>query len=317
MAVSPVVFAPRGEDVVLPCSFTHPEQQSYSGEITLKWLARESNAKPFFVCSVRNDSIQGKYGCAESQLKYSLKGDLRRGELSLLIRRLQLGDNGTFFCRVELQGFRKFIQKETQLYVTVQPQIPSLSVVEPGSGSDGTPRRLQCEVEGHPLPSITWLSASGRPMEDLEVKNSQTGPAWVLSSVPYLQEDVLTCRVESWLGAAERRYPAVDSKTLIVSLSVSGLIVLLLLLLCTGLIVYRRSRARAATSPIYENVETVENHHLQVSDRPVGGNVELQLVYSAVSLTHATSSQHARVRSPVCQPVEPAVFYSPVNVRSE
>ncbi|KAK5921658.1 hypothetical protein CgunFtcFv8_019005 [Champsocephalus gunnari] len=205
MAVSPVVFVPRGEDVVLPCSFTHPRQQHYSGRVTLKRLAREPNALPFLACSVRNESMEGKRGCAESELKYSMYGDLRRRELSLLIRRVQLGDNGTFFCRVELHGLGQYIQRETQLYVTVQPQILNVSVVEPGS--DGAPRRLQCEVEGQPLPNVTWLSASGTPMQDLEVKNQQSGPARLLSSVPYLQE-VLSCRAESRLGVAERRHPA-------------------------------------------------------------------------------------------------------------
>ncbi|XP_034073825.1 sialic acid-binding Ig-like lectin 15 [Gymnodraco acuticeps] len=205
MAVSPVVFVPRGEDVVLPCSFTHPRQQRYSGMITLKWLARESNALPFLTCSVRNESMEGQHSCAVSEFKYSTYGDLRRGELSLLIRRVQLGDNGTFFCRVELDRVLQYIQKETQLYVTVQPQILNMSVVEPGS--DGAPRRLQCEVEGQPMPNVTWLSASGTPMQDLDVKNQQSGPARLLSSVPYLQE-VLSCRAESRLGVAERRHPA-------------------------------------------------------------------------------------------------------------
>ncbi|KAF3839029.1 hypothetical protein F7725_017746, partial [Dissostichus mawsoni] len=219
-------LCPQRRRCGLPCSFTHPRQQHYSGMITLKWLARESNALHFFTCSVRNDSMEGKHGCAESHLKYSTYGDLRRGELSLLIRRVQLGDNGTFFCRVELEGYRQYFQKETQLYVTVQPQILNMSVVEPGS--DGAPRRLQCEVEGQPLPNVTWLSASGTPMQDLEVKNLHSGPARLLSSVPYLQE-VLSCRAESRLGAAERRHPAAHSTTLIISVSVSGLIVLLLL----------------------------------------------------------------------------------------
>ncbi|XP_034073828.1 sialic acid-binding Ig-like lectin 15 [Gymnodraco acuticeps] len=310
MAVSPVVFVPRGEDVVLPCSFTHPRQQRYSGMITLKWLARESNALPFLTCSVRNESMEGKHGCAESELKYSTYGDLRRGELSLLIRRVQLGDNGTFFCRVELDRVLQYIQKETQLYVTVQPQILNMSVVEPGS--DGAPRRLQCEVEGQPLPNVTWLSASGTPMRDLDVKNQQSGPARLLSSVPYLQE-VLSCRAESRLGVAERRHPATHSTTLIISVIVSGLIVLLLL--GTGCIAYRRNRARAAASPIYENAETVENHRLQDSDRPVGGSVELQLVYS--TLNDASSSQHASVKKPVYQQEESVVLYSPVNVNSD
>lgn len=118
MTVSPVVFVPRGEDAVLGCSFTHPRQQHYSGLITVKWLARESNTLPFFICSVKNDSAGRLDDCSVSELRHSLQGDPRRGELSLLIRRVHLGDNGTFFCRVELDGWRNYYQRETQLYVT-------------------------------------------------------------------------------------------------------------------------------------------------------------------------------------------------------
>ncbi|XP_054476900.1 sialic acid binding Ig-like lectin 15, like [Anoplopoma fimbria] len=323
MAVSPVVFVPRGQDAVLSCSFTHPRQQHYSGTITVKWLARESKAPPFFRCTVKNDSVGGINDCGASGLKYSLEGDPRWGELSLLIRKVHLEDNGTYFCRVELQGLWKQDQKETQLYVTAEPQISSLSVVE--TSSDGAPRRLQCEAEGHPLPTVSWLSASGAALGD-QVQTSMVGSYRLVSSVPYLEGEVLSCRVENRLGAAERRYPA--SNTLKITLTVCGLIVMLLLL--TGLVFYMRSRARVESPPVYENTATVganpsaiygnadevENHRLQSSDCPAEGDVELQLVYSALSLPGSTSSQHARFKSQQEETdIAAGVLYSPLNVK--
>ncbi|XP_041798912.1 sialic acid binding Ig-like lectin 15, like isoform X2 [Chelmon rostratus] len=300
MKVSLVVTVPRGEDAVLSCSFTHPRQRDYSGKITVKWLARESSALPFFSCSVTNHSAEEAGDCSGSGLRYSLKGDPRRGELSLLIRQVHEADNGTYFCRVELEGWRSYFQKVTHLYVTAKPQILSLSVVETSSGSDGATQRLQCEAEGHPLPTVSWLSASRR-LSGSQVHTSQLSPFRLVSSVPYREEDVFTCRVESRLGGAERRYP--PGNALLISLTVCGLIVLLLLL-SAGFVFYRRSRARAESSPvrentaaaaadsspIYGNADVVEIHRLQRSDSPAEGDVERQLVYCAVGLNGTTKS---------------------------
>ncbi|XP_078143175.1 sialic acid binding Ig-like lectin 15, like [Centroberyx gerrardi] len=233
MAVSPVVHAPRGEDAVLSCSFTHPKQQDYSGSITVKWLAREKTAEPFFRCSVRNDSRERLSDCSTpSGLQYSLDGDPRRGALSLRIRALQLINNGTYYCRVELDQTGESLQKEIQLYVTAEAQILSLSVVET-SGPDGPARILQCEAEGHPLPSVTWLSGSSGPL-DARAPTAGPGPYRLTGSVPYLEEDVFTCRAENRLGGAERRYP--PSNTLWITLTAGG--VLLLLLLLSGFTCY-------------------------------------------------------------------------------
>ncbi|KAM9353580.1 sialic acid binding Ig-like lectin 15, like [Symphorus nematophorus] len=267
MTVSPVVFVPRGEDAVLGCSFTHPRQQDYSGSITVKWLARDSRAPPFFSCSLKNNSAEEPKHCSVPGLKQSLKGDPRRGELSLLIRTVHMVDNGTYFCRVELDGVWNNYQRETQLYVTVEPQILSLSVVETNSGSDGATRSLRCEAEGHPLPTVTWLSASGSLLGGDLVRTSQVGTYRLVSSVPYAEEDVLTCRAESRLGGAETMYP--DRKTLIITLTVCGLVVLLLLL-STGFIYCRRNRARAELSPAHGNTDSAP-----ADTSPIYGNADV------------------------------------------
>ncbi|XP_067456401.1 sialic acid binding Ig-like lectin 15, like [Thunnus thynnus] len=318
MFVSLEVSVSRGEDAVLSCSFTHPGQQDYSGTITVKWLARESDSQPFFQCSVKNNSMEGLGNCSGSGLRFHLDGDPRQGALSLLIRTVQLTDNGAYYCRVELDQRAEAFQKPTHLNVTAKPQILSLSVME-----DGATRRLQCEVEGHPTPSITWLSAS-TPLPADQVQTSESGQYRRMSSVPYPEEDqrVITCRAESALGAAERRFP--HSNTLLISLTVCSLVVLLLLLL-TGFIIYRLKHrggnllkeetcaGASDVSPVYENIEVVvpevENH------RPADGDVESQPVYCDVTLHCSTSSQHASFKSSTQSHEDKDVIYSPVNVQ--
>uniref|UniRef100_A0A4W6DR34 Ig-like domain-containing protein n=1 Tax=Lates calcarifer TaxID=8187 RepID=A0A4W6DR34_LATCA len=237
MVVSPEVTVSRGEDAVLNCSFTHPQQQSYSGTITVKWARAPDSV--FFSCSVRNESMEGPTNCSFPGLKHSLHGDPRRGELSLLIREVQLSDNGEYVCRVELDRQRDYREKKIQLHVKGEPQILSLSVVETPSDSGNTTRRLQCEVEGNPLPKLVWLLVSRKMMEN-QVMTTQTALYRVTSSVPYSEEEVLTCRVESELGEAERTYP--PSKTIQPSKTIApvicGVLVPLLLLISAGVIVY-------------------------------------------------------------------------------
>ncbi|XP_068179892.1 sialic acid binding Ig-like lectin 15, like isoform X2 [Antennarius striatus] len=298
MNVSQVVTVPRGEDAVLGCSFSHPRQQDYSGRITVKWLARESYAQPFFTCSVKNQSLEELSDCSGSGLKYSLRGDPRWGELSLVIRDVLVSDNGTYFCRVELDGWKNYFQRRTHLYVTVKPQILSLSLSETPSGST-TKRRLQCEVEGHPLPTIIWLLNSGDPLED-GLQTAQTGPDRLVSSVPYREEDEVTCRVKSVLGGAERKYP--ESQTLTISLAVGGLIALILL--TAALVVCLKVKG------IGSHANAGVGSGGPPCDCPAEGDGELQLVYSTVSLT----SQHVK-KSRTRQQEDGGVVYSPVNVQ--
>lgn len=127
MVVSPVVTVSRGEDAILSCFFTHAKQQDYSGMIHVKWLARKSNAKPFFSCSFKNDSMEGPNDCSDSRSRFSLKGDPRRGELSLLIRKVQLTDNGAYYCNVKVDYWWSPSQKQTQLHVTGKGLLAELS----------------------------------------------------------------------------------------------------------------------------------------------------------------------------------------------
>ncbi|CAB1334695.1 unnamed protein product, partial [Coregonus sp. 'balchen'] len=193
MTVPPVVNGTIGGDVVLPCSFTHPQQQDYSKDITVQWIARQFHYMPFFQCK-----------------RFSVKGDPKQRDLSLLIRDLAVTDNGVYFCRVELDfywlGGKWQTPSGTQLNIVAKAQFISLFWVEassgPGNGS------LRCVVEGNPPPTITWFSSS----------KSNIDPG-----------EVYTCMAENSLGRAQRRFPP-GPTALTVALSVCGVLLLLLLL---------------------------------------------------------------------------------------
>ena len=120
MTTAPVVNGIMGGDVVLPCAFTHPEQNTYSGVITVQWLFRQTNAKPFFKCKMEKVTQGKRDRClvSGSSLRFFLHEDPRESKLSLLVRNLTLTDNGDYYCRVELD-YNKFQQiSPTHLYVT-------------------------------------------------------------------------------------------------------------------------------------------------------------------------------------------------------
>ncbi|XP_058503734.1 sialic acid-binding Ig-like lectin 15 [Solea solea] len=283
VVVSPDVTVLRGEDAVLGCSFTDPRQQRYySGQITVHWSAKKQNAAPFLTCSGIKDSTPGFTSCLIPEFRFSLNGDPRRGDVSLLIRTTQLGDEGSYFCTVELKDSTSY--KKIELQVKAQPQILSLSVVDAHSSPDGAARRLRCEAQGNPRPKIVWLSSSKRMMEN-QGAESQSGQYGLVSSVPYPKEgEELICRAENALGDAERMYPPCHM-TLMITLVVCGVVVLLLL--STGGNVYcRRNRAEGNSADVYENTEA-DN-----------GDNETSLVYSTVTLPSPASY----------------VLYSPVTV---
>nr|XP_046156877.1 sialic acid binding Ig-like lectin 15, like [Oncorhynchus gorbuscha] len=323
MTVPPVVNSTIGGDVVLPCSFTHPKQQDYSKGITVQWVTRQFHDKPFFQCKVKNVTTGGMNECSvpESYQRFSVKGDPKQRDLSLLIRDLAVTDNGVYFCRVELDyywGDGKWqTASGTQLNIIAKAHILSLSWVEaslgPGNGS------LRCVVEGNPPSTITWFSSSKGNI-DPGVSTIGTHPFQRTSSIPYFTQEVYTCRAENSLGRAERRFPP-GPTALTVALSVCG--VLLLLLLLGVALFYLRKRgylrfynsekikqqsdvctdpaiAMVSESSIYANVSEMESpQSLYKHNSPEDGDMELNLVYSDVQLNATTQSPQRSSRVPI------------------
>ncbi|KAM9806322.1 sialic acid binding Ig-like lectin 15, like isoform X1 [Syngnathus typhle] len=267
----------RGQEAVLGCSFTHQKQDRYAGNIELSWIGRKKTGPAFLQCHVKNDSSALPVDCFATE-DYALADDLRQGMASLRIKHDKVSE-GKYFCQVTLDGKRE-VSKALMLNVQVRPAILNLSLI---TGS--APQRLECLAEGKPIPNITWLSASGSPLTTtLEVQTLSTG-SFLNSSVPYEQQDELTCRVESELGRAEQTYRPANTKRDVVL--VCRTVAAALLLLAIGGVIVHRLRLRA------------RNRHAQIPQNP-GDADALQTVYSALALPEASegvsSTTHALTR---------------------
>lgn len=121
--------------------------------------------------------------------------------------------------------------------MAAKPEILSLSVVDDPCGPGSAPRWLRCEFQGYPLPKMVWLTTSRRLLEP-QGHTTEMGPYRQMSCVPYPEDEVLTCRVESRLGDVERTYPTSDSLpgVLTIVLAVAGLVVMLVM--STGLVCF-------------------------------------------------------------------------------
>ncbi|XP_068508052.1 uncharacterized protein [Syngnathus scovelli] len=276
----------RGQEAILGCSFTHAKQDRYAGKIKLRWIAERKDNQAFAECEVKNNSSALPAACLSTE-DYAVAGDLRQGMASVRIKHDKVSE-GKYFCKVELDG-KKPVSKALMLKVQVRPAILSLSLI---TGS--APQRLECLAEGKPIPSITWLSASGSPLTaTLEVQNLTTG-SLLNSSVPYEQQDELTCRVENELGRAEQTYRPANTKRDVVL--VCGRVAAALLLLTTGGVIVHRLRRK------------VEDRVPHSSHGPAGDANALQTVYSTVALSEASEGVPSTTRALTHQ--EQDLFYS-------
>ncbi|XP_061737741.1 sialic acid binding Ig-like lectin 15, like isoform X2 [Nerophis ophidion] len=248
MDVSKETEARRGRDAVLTCSFTHPKQDHYTGNIRVEW----SKKTTFFECSIQNISSENLRDCSWS--RFSLHGDPRQGVLSLLIQGVLLTDEGEYLCRIKLdyvpRNYENKMEKTMALKVVEEPEILSLSLV-----NDSAPQWLQCITAGNPLPNITWLSTSRGPILAEKEKNQ----GYRLTSwVPYEVGDRVTCTATSRLGRAERTLLP-PSNALTVAL-IAGAGAVLLLLATGGVVHLLRRRGESVTRTQETLYSTVRTH---------------------------------------------------------
>ncbi|XP_067094658.1 sialic acid binding Ig-like lectin 15, like [Osmerus mordax] len=296
MTTAPVVNGTVGGDVVLPCTFTHPQQNTYFGVITVQWLFRRSNAMPFFECKMQNITQRKPYRCLdpESSQRFFIHDDPRESKLSLLVRNLTLTDNGDYYCRVELEYNKFQLKSPTHLNVTAPVQILSLTWDRTASGSGNG--SLCCIAEGNPRPSISWLlSGQEEPSGQQEVP----GDYQVKSSIPYYTQHQYTCRADNRLGRAEASFPP-RASCLSVALSACGVMLVLLLGVVAVFLLRRRGILRLCPSdnrceeqtkpgqscecPVYANSTDLEKRPERSDLEEIGAD-EMELVYSVIHIT--------------------------------
>ncbi len=103
MNVQDQVNGTFGQNVILPCVFIHPKQNTYTGDITVKWM-QGKKSEPIFQCKFYNNTNGQDSNCIDkrSSERLLLQGNHRKGDISLRINNLQFTDASQYTCRVEL-----------------------------------------------------------------------------------------------------------------------------------------------------------------------------------------------------------------------
>ncbi|XP_016313649.1 sialic acid binding Ig-like lectin 15, like [Sinocyclocheilus anshuiensis] len=279
MKVQDQVNGTLGQNVILPCIFTHPKQNSYTGDINIKWMQGKIH-EPIVQCTFYNKTKgqDGKCIYSTSSERLLLQGNHRNGDISLSINNLQFTDASQYTCRVELD-YNQF-NKHTTLNVNAPAQILSLCL-------DLDVLKVRCIAQGNPIPEVKWTSSSG-PLEHFPIKTVHR----VISSVPFSDQDMYTCQAVNSLGQDQITFPPNQNSSLSLSLMTGILGCLLLLGLVAFIlnVVRRRQSAqrvmlqdmgvqRVKTS-IYQANETV---YANISTCPAGETRQVD-VYSTGAL---------------------------------
>ncbi|XP_065154670.1 sialic acid binding Ig-like lectin 15, like [Paramisgurnus dabryanus] len=269
VVVQPQVNGFKGQNVILPCVFTHPKQATYTSKITVKWIQHRSEDL-IFHCSLQNQTDGQNQECyLTSPMPLWLSGNPRKGNLSLGISDSQFTDNKRYICRVELDYESYQSKISTLLNITGPAEILNLTLDSEATSKGGL---LKCIARGNPVPSVKWTSLSGS-LGNVPVSKTDQSNYTVISSIPFSGQDVYTCQAVNSLGQAERTFPP-NQQTGLVWISVFGCLLLLGLFIGVGVVVRKRRRAMPQNYPNYP-LQMDKSCIDQVNKTPVYANVSI------------------------------------------
>ncbi|XP_062874118.1 sialic acid-binding Ig-like lectin 15 [Trichomycterus rosablanca] len=192
MTVPEVVTVGFREDAVLPCTFTAPSQVQPS--VTVIWRHKVYKGPEIFRCISKANETEGGQNCSKSLGRYSLYGDPKARNLSLIIKDVSVGDQEKYFCRVELKEGSYEAPGGTELKIQVPQTIESIYIRTLASGE----QVVTCDVKGIPLPNVTWIMPENI---NASLVSFLSGFFRASSSVPaYLLNTNYTCQIDGRNG---------------------------------------------------------------------------------------------------------------------
>ncbi|KAL0983774.1 hypothetical protein UPYG_G00132600 [Umbra pygmaea] len=184
------IVAEAGDDIILPC---YLKPNISAEDMRVDWLKLD-------FLDERVYRYQNKKIILEDQIpsyrgRTSLfKEELRRGNTSLKLTRLQGSDHGLYECLIKSQSW--YDDTKMQVFVKAVGSRPVVSVEGHRDGGMG----LLCESEGwHPEPELVWLDSKGVSLSDgrPETHRDLNGFYTVRQQVIVQETDTnrFTCRV--------------------------------------------------------------------------------------------------------------------------
>ncbi|XP_054572727.1 hepatitis A virus cellular receptor 1 homolog [Eptesicus fuscus] len=160
-----------GQTVTLPCSY------STAGEIAPMCWGRGSCS--LFKCSNELVWTDGYHVTFEKDKRYSIRGVISRGDLSLTIQNAALSDTGTYCCRIEFRGW--FNDYKNNIYLEIKPAPatapPPPKVLTSVPTTPATTKNLKTappKVTSVPTPSKVFTSAPTTPATTLNLQTETT-----------------------------------------------------------------------------------------------------------------------------------------------
>lgn len=182
------------EDVILPCSFSPPDGFSLQ-DLTVFWEIMKLQQVHAFTQGREQLEKQDPKFVNRTQL---FLGQLPQGNMSLLLHRVSLSDEGTYTCFVNVGNFSS---AAVNLQVAAFYTKPTLHL-DPNEGfKPGDQVTVTCHTQrGYPQAEILWQDGSGKNLTE-NVTTSQVaneeGLFHVTSSIHVILEtsDTYTCLV--------------------------------------------------------------------------------------------------------------------------
>lgn len=138
-----------GKNAYLPCSYTLPT----SG--TLVPMCWGKGFCPWSQCTnelLRTDERNVTY---QKSSRYQLKGDLNKGDVSLIIKNVTLDDHGTYCCRIQFPGLMNDKKLELKLDIKAAKVTPAQTAH--GDSTTASPRTLTTERNGSETQTLVTL----------------------------------------------------------------------------------------------------------------------------------------------------------------
>uniref|UniRef100_A0A4W6BIU4 Ig-like domain-containing protein n=1 Tax=Lates calcarifer TaxID=8187 RepID=A0A4W6BIU4_LATCA len=137
-----------GDDVILPCSLQPAESVA---EATVEWLRPDLSNSNVFIFRDGRESYQDQNPSFQQRATLFLQ-QLKNGNMSLKLSRLQLSDAGDYTC--------KWIKSGSQ--TSIQVRLGAVSEPKIYAKREGTKVALQCEANNwYPQPEMEWTDGKG------------------------------------------------------------------------------------------------------------------------------------------------------------
>ncbi|XP_029311291.1 butyrophilin subfamily 2 member A1-like [Cottoperca gobio] len=146
------IVAAVGDDIILPC---HLEPAEDVVAMTLEWTRSDLDSEFVFVWRSGQDLVHAKHPSFKGRTSL-FSEELKHGNISLKLSKVQLSDRGTYSCFIPKLDKRSVVE-------LVVGAVSSAVISLAGTDRDRGGVMLDCESAGwYPEPEVLWLDAEGK-----------------------------------------------------------------------------------------------------------------------------------------------------------